>query len=81
MSHEGKDMCHECKYMSIADRRAIVDLNTSDSEISCSFYNFRKLIVNKSKTKIEVAGYLGQLISKSPFGVCIQISQKSAKFL
>lgn len=58
MSHEGKDLCHECKYMSIADRRALVDLNTSDSEISCSFYNFRKLTANKSKTKIEVAGYL-----------------------
>ena len=58
MSHEGKDMCSECKYMSIADRRAIVDLNISDSEISCSFYNFRKLTTNKSKTKIEVAGYL-----------------------
>ena len=58
MSHEGKDLCHECKYMSIADRRALLDLNTSDSEISCSFYNFRKLTTNKSKTKIEVAGYL-----------------------
>ena len=58
MSHEGKDMCHDCKYMSIADRRATIDLNISDSEISCSFYNFRKLITNKNKTKIEVAGYL-----------------------
>ena len=56
MSHDAKDMCHECKYMSISDRRALLTLNTSDSEISCSFYNFRKL--KCTKTAMIVAGYL-----------------------
>ena len=56
MSNENRDYCHECKNMSITDKIAIIDKNLNDVEISCSFYNFRKL--QKYKNSVNVAGYL-----------------------
>lgn len=58
MYHEGAMMCHECKYMPLAEKRAILSMEASDSEISCCFYSFRKLKLSKLGQSLIVAGYL-----------------------
>ena len=59
MSHEGSMMCHECKYMPLSEKRAILSMEHWDnSEISCCFYSFRKLKLNKQGSSLSVAGYL-----------------------
>ncbi len=64
MSHEGTMMCHECKYMPLAEKRAILSMESSDSEISCCFYSFRKLRARGST--VAVAGYLDPFRDPSP---------------
>ena len=51
-------MCHECKYMPLADKRANLAMDAKDSEISCAFYQFRKLRSSKFGISLNVAGYL-----------------------
>ena len=60
MSHEGSLMCHECKYMSLSEKRNILSMETSDDDgtSSCCFYSFRKLRSTKFGSSLTVAGYL-----------------------
>ena len=50
-------MCHVCKYMPLAEKRANLSIDFKDSEISCCFYSFRKLKSNKFGGTLSVAGY------------------------
>ena len=58
MSQDTWMMCHECKYMPLPQKREMVSMDTSNSEISCCFYSFRKLRPVKGGATLMVAGYL-----------------------
>ena len=51
-------MCHECKIMPLAEKRASLFNAIEDNEISCCFYQFRKLRSVKLGGNFSVAGYL-----------------------
>ena len=51
-------MCHECKHMPLAEKRASLFNAIEDNEISCCFYQFRKLRSMKLGGNFSVAGYL-----------------------
>ena len=51
-------MCHECKHMPLSEKRASLFNAIEDNEISCCFYQFRKLRSIKLGGNFSVAGFL-----------------------
>lgn len=68
-------MCHECKYMPLAEKRAILASEASEREISCCFYSFRKLKSSKFGGSVNVVGFLDP--QRDPTDSTLLVWQKS----